>query len=198
MSSPSPVHTGIPGTITYVVDGAFPPALIAYLNELAASAAAETHVGGVTEVAADSRLETVRRSEVSWLKPAPENQPVMAAIVDLAKQANGQLYRYQLEKFELPQLATYRAENEGFYGWHMDIGPGELANRKLSLIVALTDPAEYEGGELQAFCDNEPATIPMPLGRVVAFPSFMLHRVTPVTRGVRRSLTVWVRGNPFS
>ncbi len=199
MTSPPAGPANVPGTMACFVDNAFPRASIDYLNRLAEDSASEAKAGSIVNAAATgSGLETIRRSEVFWLKRTPESQPIVDQIADLVRQTNSQVYRYELEQFESLQIATYRSENEGFYGWHVDVGPGRLSRRKLSLILPLTDPCEYEGGEFQAFCDVEPVTVPLPLGCVVAFPSFMLHRVTPVTKGVRRSLAVWACGRPFS
>jgi len=187
-----------PGIMTCYVDNAFPRASIDFLNRLAEASAGETETASVVRPNATGHaLEEVRRSEVFWLKDTPETRPIQQLVTEFVKQANSQVFGYELAQFEPFQLATYRAENAGFYNWHVDLGAGASANRKLSLIVPLTDPSEYEGGQFQSFFDSEPETIPMPLGRVLAFPSYMLHRVTPVTRGIRRSLAVWVCGRPF-
>lgn len=198
-AAPHDDHGGDPGTMTCMVDNAFPQAMIDQLNRLAEDSAGESEVGGIMRADGnEARMASVRRSEVVWLKDSPENIPIYDLIAKFVQQANTQVYRYELSEFAEPfQLATYKSSEEGFYGWHIDVGGGKLAHRKLSLIVPLTDPSEYEGGEFQAFYDSEPVTIPMPLGRVVAFPSFMLHRVTPVTKGIRRSLAIWVAGRPY-
>ena len=69
--------------------------------------------------------------------------------------------------------------------------------RKLSLSLALND--DFEGGEFQINEGKEtnPITVPMHKGRVVLFPSFMIHRVTPITKGTRKSIVVWVNGPKF-
>jgi PKHD-type hydroxylase len=140
----------------------------------------------------------VRVSDVVWAPDDADTGPIYGLAGQLVQRVNAQVFNLDVRGFTEPfQIATYRAEAGGFYGWHVDIGAGRLANRKISLVAPLTDPSEYEGGELQLFFDSEPQTVPMPLGRVVLFPSYVLHRVTPVTRGVRRSLALWVSGPPF-
>jgi PKHD-type hydroxylase len=187
-----------PGASTCSAD-VFPRPAIDYLNRLAEASAGQAEAGGIVRADATPALaDTVRRSEVVWLQDTPDNRPIYEVIAQFAQQANNQVFRLELTGFTEPfQLATYRASEGGFYGWHVDIGAGRLANRKLSLIVPLTDPAEYEGGEFQVFYDHEPTTFALPLGRILAFPSYLLHRVTPVTKGVRRSLAIWVSGPPF-
>jgi PKHD-type hydroxylase len=64
--------------------------------------------------------------------------------------------------------------------------------------LLLSDPSEFEGGELQVKTDSDEAiTLEATQGRAWFFPSWALHRVTPVTKGVRRSLVIWVGGPPF-
>ena len=58
---------------------------------------------------------------------------------------------------------------------------------------------DYEGGNLNLNIgmEEEPENISFPRGRIVAFPSFMIHRVTPVTRGIRKSIVIWITGPKF-
>lgn len=187
------------GASTCTVDNAFPREAIAFLNRYADARAGVAEKGGVVlSDAKHARVAEVRRSDVVWLDRTPETAPIYELIAGFVQHANSRVFKLDIENFTEPfQIATYRAEAQGFYGWHVDIGAGRLANRKLSLVAPLTDPAEYEGGEFQVFHDHEPTPIPMPLGRILAFPSYILHRVTPVTKGVRRTLAVWVSGPPF-
>ena len=66
-----------------------------------------------------------------------------------------------------------------------------------ALLSVLATSHNLQTGALQLFHDHEPTTVAMPLGRIVAFPSYVLHRVTPVTKGLRRTLAVWVSGPPY-
>jgi PKHD-type hydroxylase len=187
------------GAATCVIDGVFPREAIGFLNAVADAEAHRAEAGGVVHPDASRHIERhVRRSRVSWLSHSAETRPLYEMVAQLVAHANQQVFRYELSGLNEPaQLATYRAEEEGFYGWHVDIGGGPLANRKISLVIPLTDPAAYQGGGFEVFHDSEPSPIEMPLGRVVMFPSYLLHRVRPVTAGVRRSLALWVSGPPF-
>ena len=99
-----------------------------------------------------------------------------------------------------------------YYGWHTDQGVDVLKNpsphingkiRKLSMTVSLSDQKEYSGGNLEfdfrAISKNKPWVCKEinSKGSVVVFPSFVWHRVTPVTRGTRYSLVSWHTGDPF-
>jgi PKHD-type hydroxylase len=80
----------------------------------------------------------------------------------------------------------------------MDMGGGNSITRKISIVVQLSDPDEYEGGELQIQTGSESyISILKKKGAVTLFPSYMRHRVTPVTKGVRKSLVLWVGGSTF-
>jgi PKHD-type hydroxylase len=73
----------------------------------------------------------------------------------------------------------------------------ESGNRKLSFSVMLTDPGDYKGGELLLKTSFKPMKTPKKRGTVVFFPSFVLHEVTPVTEGIRKTLVGWVLGPNF-
>jgi PKHD-type hydroxylase len=87
------------------------------------------------------------------------------------------------------------------YDWHVDLPEPRLPGkqRKLAVSVGLSKPEDHDGGVLEIF-PGGPAPIPLPLapGEAVVFPAFVVHRVTPVTRGVRRVLVAWFAGAPFA
>jgi len=72
-----------------------------------------------------------------------------------------------------------------------------MSPRKLSLVLQLTDPEEYEGGDLELMTSSDPIAVLKQRGLISVFPSFVLHRVTPVTKGTRRTLVVWACGPEF-
>jgi PKHD-type hydroxylase len=79
----------------------------------------------------------------------------------------------------------------------MDIGPNELSVRKVSLTIQLSDSDDYEGGELQLLRGRMQENMPKGKGCVVVFPSYLLHRVSPVTKGKRISMVLWVGGGHY-
>jgi PKHD-type hydroxylase len=101
---------------------------------------------------------------------------------------------FDLQGWAAPAVLRYRPGQH--YAWHVDMGQDDLALRKLSVVVLLSEPEAYEGGDLQWMPDLGPCS--RQLGTVVIFPSFMPHRVTPVTSGERFVLVAWVHGDrPF-
>jgi PKHD-type hydroxylase len=96
------------------------------------------------------------------------------------------------------QYTVYDSADEQHYDWHQDIGP-DHNHRKISFVLLLSDPAAYEGGNFeigQAGGGPRSHTVgPLKTkGSALAFPSFLSHRVSPVTKGVRRSLVGWIAG----
>jgi PKHD-type hydroxylase len=66
------------------------------------------------------------------------------------------------------------------------------------MCLMLGDPAEFEGGDLEVMAGSAaPVTLEQRQGRAWFFPSYILHRVTPVTQGTRRSVVVWAGGPSF-
>jgi PKHD-type hydroxylase len=123
----------------------------------------------------------------------------MSRMMDLVAEVNRSTFDYVLGGFdEALQLTRYRAEALGHYGWHSDRGGTGLAQyRKLTVVVQLSVPESYEGGDLQLNVTGHAETMPRTRGAAIAFPSYVLHRVTPVTFGARHSLVTWVHGPSF-
>lgn len=133
-----------------------------------------------------------RRTKVRWLNVV-EYPWVYEIVWNQAMQAN-QLFGFDVVPFhDTIQLARYDAEDQGFFRWHADTTSNDLT-RKISIVVPLSDPAEYDGGTLEF---NENGAIfrpPQRPGMPIMFPAWLLHRITPVTRGRRYSLVAWIRG----
>lgn len=151
--------------------------------------AAQAHEGRVDYAPAQSR-----RCKVCWLDDAW----LQVRMDEVVSHINDALYNFELERFAEPfQYTVYGAGD--YFDWHVDMGPvpPHPMPRKLSLTVQLSDPADYEGGMFQVRTGTEIITIPPERGGVIAFPSWLMHRVTPVTKGVRRALVVWCHGPRF-
>lgn len=140
----------------------------------------------------------VRNSDVSWILPSEQSEWLYKRMQNLCAKVNLDKFQFDLEKFEVFQYGKYK---EGqFYNWHTDSGPTLPMHRKLSLMVALTPPDEYDGGEI---CINtngnqdEPLVLKMEPGSVIVIPSWVPHVVKPVTRGERVSLVAWATGPKF-
>ncbi len=116
---------------------------------------------------------------------------------EYAKMANEKCdWQYLMDEHEAVQFAKYGPEQH--YGWHTDtfLLAGTPKDRKVTVVCLLNDPSEFEGGEFQMRFRCEYA-VPLKKGSIVAFPSMVEHRVTPVTSGLRMSATIWVKGPRF-
>tara|TARA_R110000744_G_scaffold372168_1_gene483702 strand:- start:449 stop:1057 length:609 start_codon:yes stop_codon:yes gene_type:complete len=113
-------------------------------------------------------------------------------------------WNYDISGMESYQIGKYSADISAHYDWHQDsLGTWNSINntpkmnlngttRKISMSLILND--DYEGGELEIWSSNKAA---YKRGSIIFFPSWMNHRVTPVTKGTRYSLVVWFVGAPF-
>ena len=137
-----------------------------------------------------------RQSTVSWL-PFDKMQPMYDDIINFIQKTNRNYFGFgDIQIREKAQVTEYIKGD--FYNWHTDTALDmdvEPPVRKLSMTLLLNDPSEFDGGELQiAGAKN---TKLMKQGHATIFASFLQHTVTPVTRGVRRSLVMWFGGEPF-
>lgn len=141
----------------------------------------------------------IRESEVRWVSGDSELRNV---IWNYANAANADSFGFDLvQNMFAIQHTTYYGKDNGHYGWHEDIkwiGDNHYS-RKLSMSIQLCDPSEYEGGKFEFEIDGQ---IVSPdgfekKGSILVFPSFLKHRVTPVTKGTRKSIVSWVEGPNF-
>tara|TARA_R100001509_G_C4877167_1_gene218920 strand:+ start:1627 stop:2217 length:591 start_codon:yes stop_codon:yes gene_type:complete len=138
----------------------------------------------------------IRDSEVSWLFPNDDMVWAFQHCTDLITDLNKRFFNFDLYGLsEGFQFTNYKAPG-GKYGKHIDRGFKTVV-RKLSLSIQLTDPSEYEGGELYLYENDERVLMDKKQGTLIVFPSYVLHEVTPVTKGERNSLVSWVTGPPF-
>lgn len=98
------------------------------------------------------------------------------------------------ELVENMQIAEYHADIKGHYDWHQDVGTAGLtARRRLSIVVQLSDPKDYEGGEFEIQATAFPIPMDKKQGSIFIFPAYVLHRVKPVSKGKRNSLALWIQ-----
>ena len=126
----------------------------------------------------------------------PENNWIYQKFAQLAISCNNERYWFDLLGFHQELQLTQYIQGD-FFDWHLDFGAGEISARKLSMTVQLTDPETYEGGDLQFMINKEVINAPKEKGTIIIFPSFIMHRVTPITRGMRQSIVGWVSGPPY-
>ncbi len=155
------------------------------------------------------KLHQKRNSHITWLSEKWIYDEIHPYVHASNRNAN---WNFEWDFSEAAQFTNYKLNQH--YDWHCDSWDKGYSKdkgvnyegkvRKLSTICSLTDPSEYEGGELEfQFRNNDDPTIIHPCtevmgkGSIVVFPSFLWHRVKPVTKGTRNSLVMWHLGKPF-
>jgi PKHD-type hydroxylase len=199
---PIPPYPAASDPYLKLCSGALLPDQVAYIREIGDEYVAKHGKPGTVGFVERAYRPDKRRCTVGWLhKPAddPRVQPIYDKLGQLIQEANAQFWQYDITGFaDALQYLHYHGEgDEGgdHFSWHRDRGDGgDRPQRKLSISVLLSGPDEYEGGELQIF-DGEPRTIKLyEPGDVAVFTADVQHRVTPVTKGLRRSIVGWACG----
>jgi PKHD-type hydroxylase len=150
----------------------------------------------VLDPAADSQSNNFRSTRISWIEQSQETLWLYQKLVGATSNINRQAYCFDLSTLESLQYTVYLAGEGSHYDWHVDQGRTPR-RRKLSLVLQLSAPTDYEGCELQIYASNQIDTAPKTRGALIAFPSYTLHRVTPITAGIRKSLVMWCSGPRF-
>jgi len=142
-------------------------------------------------------VENYRSSDVTWLY-TNQFQDLYDEIWKLQIEINREWFGFHVDNLEYIQLARYDGNVQGQYKRHKDVFwvNNNPRHRKLSAVIQLTDPDEYEGGDLSFFdCSEYPN--PQEIrqqGTIIFFPSFIDHQANPVLKGVRHSLAIWFEG----
>jgi len=142
--------------------------------------------------------KTYRISKIKWLEHNDQTHHIYDRLTGLMKIANKDMWKFHITTLEDNlQYTEYNADEQGHYDWHMDFGGQNSSTRKLSMVIQLTDPAEYEGGTLEFMINRSILEAPKDKGTVIFFPSYLTHRVTQITKGKRNSLVYWFHGPTF-
>ena len=174
---------------------------------------------GTFKKSALKKLHVKRKSDIVWMNDAW----LYKEIHPYVREANAKAgWNFDWEWSESCQFTRYGVGQ--YYGWHCDSWDRPYIRkqnedgtyprdhgkiRKLSMTISLSEPDEYEGGNLEFDMRNQKdweqdkkkaiheCTEIRPRGSIIVFPSFVWHRVAPVTKGTRYSLVVWNLGSPW-
>lgn len=140
----------------------------------------------------------VRRSEIAWIQPENTPKQILEFFEKLILSINEKHYEFHLTGIESMQFTVYDGDFAGEYKWHIDTMrlPENLV-RKMSISILLSSNEEFDGGHLLVSPSGQTIVAEQRQGRAVFFPSWVPHCVTPVTRGVRKSLVIWAHGPMF-
>lgn len=137
----------------------------------------------------------IRSVDTYHIELNDENRWIFDRIAAAVATVNAEHYRFDLLGITHSlQLLHYKASENGHYSWHIDAGEGSSSTRKISLSIPLTRKDSYKGGDLELMDNGGKRLAYTEMGSITFFPSYMPHRVTPVTEGERWVIVVWVHG----
>lgn len=160
--------------------------------------------------ASKDEVERVRKSKVKFFQRNTDTAWVFDRFNHIITELNESYYNFNLNGYNSFQYTVYESGVKGKYDWHMDTTLGNSLDavsfdaretRKLTVVMLLNEPnVDFCGGEFQFYCGGDIdnlITPEMTKGKIICFPSFLIHRVKPVILGVRKSIVIWVTGPKF-
>jgi PKHD-type hydroxylase len=143
----------------------------------------------------------IRSTQVAWVRRNADTHDLYLRMEAIVLKLNAELFQFALSGLSTIQYGVYRDTETGHFDWHSDYGrqrsDPQQEPRKLTLSVQLSDGDSYEGGCMEIRTGHPVDIAPRERGTLIAFQSNALHRVTPIKRGVRRSLVAWATGPEF-
>ena len=141
--------------------------------------------------------DSIRSSRSLFLKDY-EFESIVSSVGRKVFDINNEFWNFQLSnRIENFQIIKY--ENPGdHYDWHMDWNSDPMCStRKISIVIQLSDPTNYTGCDLVLRPGNAQHFGSRQQGAAIVFPSFLLHKVTPIESGIRYSLVFWIEGDSY-
>lgn len=170
------------------------------INQIIAECETYNSMEALTGQGSGSQKEkSIRSSEVRWINPKdPKSLFIKDLLWEYVNQANRNAFGVDVNQIFDIQYTKYHATEQGHYDWHFDTfwANDSMWDRKLSITIQLSDPKEYEGGEfiIDPQYEQPNPDVLKSKGTIFVFPSPIRHKVTPVTKGTRKSLVAWVEG----
>lgn len=142
--------------------------------------------------------DPIRSTRTAWMARDAASGWIYDRLERIVRTLNEQVYHYDLVGFSDPfQYTVYDGAQGDHFGWHVDQQEARFP-RKISFSLQLSGADAYEGCDLEIFNGNrEPAPVPRDRGLLIVFPSYAMHRVTPIRTGSRKALVFWAAGPHF-
>lgn len=174
-------------SLYHLIDQAFDEDEIAHIISIAAQSPKQA---GTVFSTSDS-AQTIRISTISWLN----DKTLKDKLWHFVQLANNSSFDVEVSAHADMQFTCYEARDGGHYDWHHDVNwaSQDDMDRKISLTIQLSCPDSYEGGDFE-FEEIKSSANFRGKGSLLLFPSYLSHRVTPVTKGTRLSLVAWFCG----
>ena len=149
-------------------------------------------------------VRKIRRSKIKFYDRTDSSAWIFDKFNSIISVLNDRYYNFDLNGYNTFQYTEYEGSDQGTYDWHIDLihdtNNDKDLTRKLSCVLMLNEQdKDFVGGNFEICHGNNsmPSALPMPKGRLIAFPSYIAHRVTPVTSGKRKTIVIWVTGPKF-
>jgi PKHD-type hydroxylase len=145
------------------------------------------------KVIGNEKLHVARRQKV---RGEVTGFPFMN-IRSVTKKANDEIYDFNLLGIidqDFPQLFKY--SEKGYYDWHFDLNI-MMPSRKITFIINLTDPADYQGGKTEFLNIDTSNTDVDEQGSCLIFPSYIPYRINPIKEGNKHILVGHIHGALF-
>lgn len=182
-------------SLFWMFDSVISPSKCKEYIDLAGDSFHKAEIGGSETLETSAINEDTRKTNIFWT----DNKELFQIATKYGQIANKQAeWNLDVKAIESFQIGQYPIG--GHYGWHPD-SSGMIINeqnlsRKISMVLWLND--DFEGGEFQFHkCYTSENTIKPSVGTIAFFPSWIVHRVKPVTKGVRYSAVSWLLGKPL-
>ena len=145
---------------------------------------------------------SIRTTRVAWVeRNSQTTEALYRKMEEVVLRLNAEHFRSDLSGLAPLQYALYSQSDAGFFDWHIDYGRDNAdpaqEPRKITLSLQLSDAGSYDGCDLEVRAAHLIDVAPRQRGTLVAFRANALHRVTPITRGVRKSLVAWAAGPEY-
>jgi len=143
----------------------------------------------------------IRSTQVAWVHRNAQTEDLYLRMEAIVLRLNADLFHFDLTGLTTMQYAVYRQEEAGYFDWHNDYGRyrGDPVQepRKITMSLQLSEGESYKGCDLEVRASHPIDIAPRERGALFAFRANALHRVTPITLGVRKSLVIWAAGPEF-
>ena len=142
----------------------------------------------------------IKTSKVKFLPYLKIKKYLQNAVLNcyISNKKNFGYKRFDYDEEDFLNYNIYSSNNKGQYDWHTDGEDNFFIDIKLTVLINLSEEP-YEGGQLK-LNNGGPSIVINELnnpGDMVMFKSYLLHKVEPVTKGVRKSLTIFLKGPNF-
>lgn len=149
----------------------------------------------------ENRVEGEHRLVQATGLPEEGYEWLYTRLAEEALKINNDFWRFDIrgcyEDISFLKYTHFEGRGPGRFNWHSDVSGDSIRHRKVSMIIQLSDPTHYDGCNLEFFTGENVRCDTNQQGSLITFPSNSIHRITPIARGTRYSLVMWVTGPPF-